>query len=48
MQEHLPFAHLTDKQLDKIKEAEKFLNRQPDRGTEEKEIILLAFKQDNR
>ncbi len=48
MADRLPYAHLTDKQLDKLKETETFLNRQPDRGSEEEEIILLAFKQEDQ
>lgn len=47
MHKDLPFARLTEKQLEKLKETETFINRQPDRNTEEEEIILLAFKQEN-
>jgi hypothetical protein len=42
--ECLPYARLTEKQLEKLQDAEKFLNRQPDRGPQEEEIILLAFR----
>lgn len=49
MEQHLPpYARLTEKQLQKLKETEKFLNQQPDRGSEEEEIILLAFTQEDR
>lgn len=38
------FADLTDKELDKIRDAEKFLNTQPDHASRGEEIILLAYK----
>ncbi|EEG77757.1 hypothetical protein [Dethiobacter alkaliphilus] len=41
--DHAQFASLSDKDLNKIREAEKFLNSQPDHSSEE--IILLAYKQ---
>ncbi len=47
MHQKLPYAHLTEKQLEKIKETEAMVNQQPDRN-EENEIILLAFKQEGR
>ena len=48
MKEHLPFANLTEKQLDKLKETESVMNRQAESSTGEEEIILLAFKQEGR
>jgi hypothetical protein len=48
MKEHLPFANLTEKQLDKLKEAESLLNSQAESSSEEADIILLAFKQEGR
>ena len=47
LEQRLPYAHLTEKQLEKIKETEAMVNQQPDRN-EENEIILLAFKQEGR
>lgn len=38
------FADLTDRELDKIRDAEKFINSQPDHGSRGEEIILLAYK----
>ena len=38
------FADLTDKELDRIRDAEKFLNSQPDHASRGEEIILLAYK----
>lgn len=48
MKEHLPFANLTEKQLDKLKEAENQINRQAQSTSDEEDIILLAFKQEGR
>lgn len=48
MKEHLPFANLTEKQLDKLKETESLINRQGESTSEESDIILLAFKQEGR
>ncbi len=45
-QTNAPFANLTEKELQKIVEAEKFLNSRPARGMDQeegKEIILLAY-----
>jgi hypothetical protein len=43
---NVPYAELTEKELQKLMEAEKFINNQPDhqndRG-EGQEIILLAY-----
>ncbi len=47
---NLPFASLTQRELQKIKEAESFLNDQPDHQKdrqEGKEIILLAYMYKN-
>ncbi|HHT46270.1 MAG TPA: hypothetical protein GX004_03115 [Firmicutes bacterium] len=44
-----PFANLTEKELQKIIQAEKFLNSQPDHEMdrkEGKEIVLLAYMLD--
>ena len=44
-----PFANLTEKELQKIIQAEKFLNSQPDQEMdrkEGKEIVLLAYMLD--
>lgn len=38
------FADLTQRELDKIQEAEGFLNSQPDHKSRDEEIILLAYK----
>ncbi len=41
-----PYAHLTEKELKKIREAEQFLNSQPDHEhahQEGKQVILLAY-----
>jgi hypothetical protein len=38
------FADLTDRELDKLVEAEKFINSQPDHAGRNEEIILLAYK----
>ncbi len=41
-----PYAHLTEKELKKLREAETFLNNQPDHEharQEGKHIILLAY-----
>ena len=41
-----PYAHLTEKELIKLREAEQFLNSQPDHEharQEGKHIILLAY-----
>ncbi len=45
MESKLPYAHLTEKQLDKIKQVEEFINTQPDRDTPgpNSEVILLAI-----
>ena len=43
---NLQWAHLTESELKKIKETEKFLNQQPDHKAlqeEGREIYLLAF-----
>ncbi len=48
MKEHLPFANLTEKQLDKLKETESLINRQAESSTDEADIFLLAFKQEGR
>ncbi|MDW7651355.1 MAG: hypothetical protein SCK29_13480 [Bacillota bacterium] len=42
------FADLTDKELDKIKDTETFINSQPDHASRGEEIILLAYKQEVR
>lgn len=45
-QANIPFANLTEKELKRIIEAEKFLNSQPDHEMdreEGKEIVLLAY-----
>jgi hypothetical protein len=39
------FAELSDKELNKIVETEKFLNSQQDHSNRSEEIILLAYKQ---
>ena len=41
------FADLTDRELDKIQETEKYLNSQPDHSSRGEEVILLAYKQNN-
>ncbi|MGI6317414.1 MAG: hypothetical protein GX263_00925 [Firmicutes bacterium] len=49
IRENVPFANLTEKELQKIIEAEKFLNSQPDHEMdreEGKEIVLLAYMLD--
>ncbi len=43
---NLKFADLTDRELDKLVEAEKFINSQPDHAGREEEIILLAYKKE--
>jgi hypothetical protein len=48
MKEHLPFAHLTEDQLNKLKETESLINRQAESSKDETDIILLAFKQEGR
>lgn len=48
MHHHNPnvrFADLTDRELDKIRETEQFLNSQPDHASRGEEVILLAYKQ---
>jgi hypothetical protein len=43
---NIPFAALTEKELQKVMEAEKFINTQPDHQNEREkgqEIILLAY-----
>ena len=47
MQENTSFASLTEKELRKIKEAEKYLNEQMD-NKEGKEVILLAYTYDKK
>ena len=45
-QTNIPYAELTEKELQKIMEAEKFINNQPDHQKERsngREIILLAY-----
>jgi hypothetical protein len=42
----IKFANLNERELDKLREAEKFINTQKDQNTEE--IILLAYKQDKK
>lgn len=42
---NVKFADLTDRELDKIKDTETFLNAQPDHASRGEEIILLAYKQ---
>ena len=42
---NVKFADLTDRELDKLKETESFLNSQPDHASRGEEIILLAYKQ---
>lgn len=41
----IKFADLTDRELNKLVEAEKFMNSQPDHASRGEEIILLAYKQ---
>lgn len=43
---HIKFANLTDRELDKLVEAEKFMNDQTDHGMRGEEIILLAYKKE--
>jgi hypothetical protein len=39
------FADLTNKELDKIRDTEKFLNSQTEHASRGEEVILLAYKQ---
>lgn len=41
----LRFADLTDREMDKLREVERFINSQPDHGSRGEKIILLAYKQ---
>lgn len=40
------FADLTGRELDKLVEAERFINSQPDHASGNEEIILLAYKKE--
>ena len=44
--QNVKFADLTDKELDKIRDTEKFLNSQADQTSRGEEVILLAYKQE--
>ena len=46
MAANIPYAELTEKELQKVVEAEKFINNQPGQGLSQdtdEEIILLAY-----
>jgi len=47
MRENTSFANLSEKELHKIQEAEKYLNNQTD-DKEGKEVILLAYTVDKK
>ena len=46
---NIKFADLNDRELDKLREAEQFLNsQQEEQNTRGEEIIILAYKQDKK